>query len=287
MIIELKDPARYLYHYTKASIASEKILPKCSLMINSFGSTNDPKEAKQWEFDLGTNENRDFAKYDQMQISRKLSKELKERTKVICFSKDRSPLTGNHIEDICNRGFCKPRMWAQYADRHSGVCLVFDKGRLERAISKTFSRYKILQGDVKYIDRSVIPNLDEEGDYTINVDLLERYGLKAYANVHLKTYYKRLFFEKMTDWSHEDESRWVLFIDTSDALYFDYEDALKGIVFGENTDVAVIDKIINLTDYKVEYIGLKWKNCSPWYDLGNLKYDKALRNSPWFRNNKS
>jgi hypothetical protein len=85
----------------------------------------------------------------------------------------------------------------------------------------------------------------------------------------------------MTDWNHEDEYRWVLFTDTSDALYVDYEDALKDIIFGENTDETVIDDIINLTDYKVEYSGLQWKNCSPWYDIGNFKYDKKLRNSPW------
>jgi hypothetical protein len=41
MIIGLKDTARYLYHYTKANTALEKILPNRSLMLTEELSLGD------------------------------------------------------------------------------------------------------------------------------------------------------------------------------------------------------------------------------------------------------
>ena len=284
MIIGFEDPHKYLYHYTKARTAIKIILKKRILKIGNFTSTNDPKETKEWEFSLGTNENRDFGKYNMGELSQILSIELKEKTKVICFSRDREPLSGDHLRGIFNRGFCKPRMWDQYADNHRGVCLIFEKERLKEIISNLFSNvYRVIHGDVVYIDRSVIPALSE-GDYTINIDYFEKYGLKEYAKAHFSTFHKRLFFEKMIDWSNEDEFRWILLTDKNDDLYFNFKDALKGIVFGENTNKKDIDRIIDLTKDEIEYIGIKWKNCSPWYDFGNFKYEKKLRNSLWLKN---
>ncbi len=88
MIYSHTNEHKYLYHYTKASTAINDILPSNRLMVGSYLSTNDPKETKQWEFNLGSNENRDLGKYNMGDLSRRLSNALKSRTKVICFSKD-------------------------------------------------------------------------------------------------------------------------------------------------------------------------------------------------------
>lgn len=90
----------------------------------------------------------------------------------------------------------------------------------------------------------------------------------------------------MIDWSNEDEFRWIFLTHTKDDLFFDYGDSLKGIVFGENTKECVINEMINITNYEVKYTGIKWKNCSPWYDFSNFLYNKKLRDSPWFKKNK-
>ena len=173
MIYSHNNANKYLYHFTKASTATNDILPSNTLMAGSYLLTNDPKETKQWEFNIGSNENRDLNKYNMSNLSRQLSDALKSRTKVVCFSKDRSPLSGNHLTDIFHRGFCKPRMWAHYAEKHTGVCLVFDKAKLNKAITRAFSNtYIVLKGDVVYKNRNVIPNLNE-GDYMINVDFWE------------------------------------------------------------------------------------------------------------------
>src|SRR5206468_3476892 len=96
-----------------------------TLRFGRLADTNDPRESKEWSFSLGTNENRDLGKYHMQDLSRWLSSALKDNTRLACFCLDRAPLTGDHTVDILNRGFARARMWAQYADKHAGVCQVF------------------------------------------------------------------------------------------------------------------------------------------------------------------
>ena len=101
--------------------------------------------------------------------------------------------------------------------------------------------------------------------YTINVDYLKRLGKAEYVRYHLMTNYKRLFFEKMQDWRDECEFRWVVFDKrTSGHLFLNFEDSLVGIVFGESSDDSEIGEIKEMTSgMGLEYMALKWKNCSP------------------------
>lgn len=121
MIDNIKNHEHYIYHYTKCSTAIKYILPSRTLRFSSLENTNDPKESKDWELGIGTNENADLSEFSPGKISNWLSTELKGRAKLLCFSTDTYPITGDKFKDIFNRGFCKPRMWAQYADAHKGV----------------------------------------------------------------------------------------------------------------------------------------------------------------------
>ena len=281
MIVNFTDANRLVYHYTTSATALEHILKSRSLRFSSYTKTNDPKESKAWQFNLGTNEQRDLGKYDMQELSLWLSNALKTRTKLACFSRDSSPLTGNHLREIFQRGFCKSRMWAQYADRHTGVCLVFERERLHNLIEKRFSSdHLVLSGCVNYLNRSVLPQLEEQ-QYTINVDFLESVGLEAYVGSHVLTHHQRLFFEKLEDWRDESEFRWVIFANTVNDLFVEFENSLVGIIFGENTDESAIERIMKSTEsWGLHYMGLKWKNCSPWYDYGNLRYMKVMKISP-------
>lgn len=277
MIDRCTSVDRLLYHYTKASTATNHILKNRLLQFGSYAHTNDPKESKAWRFDAGTNENRDLGKYKMEELSIWLSKELKDRTKLACFSTDTAPLSGDHMKDIFNRGFCKPRMWANYAEKHTGICLAFERERLHKLIEKQFNANCLVLNDyVTYVNRSVISDLSQQ-QYMINVDYLESVGREAYVRSHLSTHYRRLFFEKMTDWRDESEYRWVIFSDTADNFYLDIEDCLVGIIFGENTKEDDIEQVMKMTEsWGLDYMGLKWKNCSPWYDYGNLRYATHL-----------
>lgn len=282
MIENVTSTDQFLYHYTKPSTALETILKHRSLKFDRYCNTNDPKESKNWQFDIGTNEERDLGQHKMDELSVWLSSELKKKAFLACFSMDTAPLTGDHVTDIFNRGFCKPRMWAQYAEKHKGVCLVFDRKKLTKMISTQLSdSCLITSGPVEYINRRVIRNFEDQ-PYLINIDFLESVGGEVYANSHLRTHFKRLFFEKMTDWRDETEWRWVMFSESGDELYVNYKDSLVGIMFGENTEELIVQETMDLTDsWDLKYMGLKWKNCSPWYDYDNLRYVHGIKDSPW------
>ena len=150
---------------------------------------------------------------------------------------------------------------------------MFDYQKLQRIVEVQFpSPFLVIGGPMQYMDRDILLRRDDTA-YVINIDYLERMGKAEYVKWHLLTYYKRLFFEKMTDWQDEREFRWMIFGSHTDDLYVKFEDALVGIVFGEESDESEVSEIMKMTsDTGLRYSGLKWKNCSPWYDFGNLKY---------------
>ena len=277
MIESLRDANQYLYHYTTLATAQQYIIKNGTLRLSSYTRTNDPKESKAWEFSLGSNENRDLFSYSVSEESDQLSKRLKAQTKLICFSMDRGPLTGNHLEDIFRRGFARPRMWAQYGDRHKGVCLVFDRQRISNLVDEQIAANSlVLCGPVSYVDRPPFYDLYAEQQYMINMNSLEKLGRDEYAKCHAQTHYQKLFFEKMTDWRDEYEWRWVVFSETEDDLYLNYGQSLVGVVFGADCDPASSEALVNQVQgqslQSIQFMGIRWKNCSPWYDYGNPLY---------------
>lgn len=82
----------------------------------------------------------------------------------------------------------------------------------------------------------------------------------------------------MTDWQSENEFRWVLFCDQETDIDLEFGDSLAGIVFGDEANPENVEAVIDLTEaFQIEYMGLKWKNDSPWYDYGNLQYSPEFR----------
>lgn len=283
MIENVSAADEFLYHYTSASTALDYILKSRSLRFGKYTSTNDPKETKAWQFCLGTSRDIDLGKYKMREESDWLSRQIKERSRLACFCMDTGPLSGCHLDDIFKRGFCKPRMWAQYAERHSGVCLVFDRRKLAQAIDRQIAAKQfVVSGPVQYVDRCIVPDLIRDQPYVINLDTLESVGRDAYPRLHVRTHVSSLFFEKMTDWKGECEWRWVSFSDTDEDLYVNFESALVGLMFGESTNEKSVQEMMEITEsWSLRYMGLKWRNCSPWYDYENLRYLPGIKSSPW------
>jgi hypothetical protein len=288
LIIGLQTPDAFLYHYTRADIAKDCILPKRMLKFGSITKTNDPKETRDWTFALGTQTNRSLGNYDLKDLSARLSDALKTNTKVVCFCRDSQPLSGDQLRDVFLRGWSKPRMWAQYAASptaegrikgHTGVCLVFDRQKLDQAICRKFGFYsRIYRGDVNYLNRSVVH--DWAGDFTINIDVLEQLGFEQYAKNHFHTFVKRLFFEKMLDWRDEHEFRWIIADNGPDDVFVEISSSLAGIVYGDDTNEADTKVMLELThDLPIQHIGLKWNNSSPWYDFTNPLFSRPMQKS--------
>lgn len=269
----LKDHSKYIYHYTEMEIAVQHILKTRTLKIGKLLNTNDPKESKSWKLSISTNEGSKLRLYSLDDISEEATRKLKSKVNVMCFSKDKPPLSGSPLEDICKRGFCKPRMWAQYAGNHEGLCLVFERDKLHKAISGQFGEScDVYDGDVHYINRPVVDNF-YDGTYTINIDFVEKFGLERYLKAHIRTYFKRLFFEKMEDWKDEDEYRWVLIKDEECDLFVDFQDSLRGIIFGVSAKQEQIDSVVQVTkERNLTYEQLVWNNCAPWV-TGKTNWD--------------
>ena len=267
MIIGHCDPHKYLYHYTSADTAITGILKFRTLRLNPYTKTNDPKESKDWLFDIGSNEGRDLSAYNRSELSAKLSHELKNKTHVTCFSTDEDSLTGNQALDINKRGFCKPTMWEHYGRRHTGVCLVFNRERLiEQVKTQIAERYPVYCGPVSYADH-VIGHHPDHQEFTVNVDVLERVGVDEYMRMHLAEFHQNLFFEKMTDWKAECEWRLLAFTDSDKPVDINFEKSLAGLVFGCDVTPENRKEIFELNHCSgVQHVGLQWKNNRMWYD---------------------
>lgn len=281
MIEGIKDSEQMLYHYTKMSTARNYIFKTGQLRMSSFRAMNDPKESRTWKFNLSGSKCGDISCKEWDDLSAKLSLRFKEHARVLCFCQDVGPLTGDHLAEISQRGFARPRMWAQYAETHTGICLVFDRAKLARQVQVACREaFFLLQGKVTYRDRHVAPDL--LGHYEINLDRLSYLGFEGYWREHAAKFCPRLFFEKNADWRDEWEYRFVAFFPDTPEIYVEMADALVGVIFGTEADPHDEDAIINVLSSKpVRLMGLKWHNATPWYDFGNFKYNRQLRNSPW------
>jgi hypothetical protein len=206
------------------------------------------------------------------ELSAKMTNALKEFTKVACFCQDTPPLTGNAIPDVFSRGWTKPRLWSHYASEHRGVCLAFNRTRLDAAIRSHFTnRAHVYAGEVSYVNRSI--PYDWQGDFTIIREDLDSLGFDAYVQSHIKQSVWPLFFEKMADWRDEREFRWLVFDNTGDDVFVDISDSLEAIMYGQRTRKSDIVRIMQATsDLSLCHMGLKWTNSSPWYDFVNPLY---------------
>ena len=265
-----KDSAEYIYHYTKSETAIDFILKNKNLRFSPLSKTNDPKETKEWFLIPGTNEGRDLKKYTPEYLSKRLNPYFKDSTSLLCFSKDKE-LTGNHLDYTPKRGFCKPRMWAQYAGNHTGVCLIFNFERFTKLFAEKFSNKTYTFDNVNYHDR-LLADIQLEQAFTVNVDHLEKRGDKDYCYDHLLKFTKRLYFEKAKDWENENEFRFAIF-ECDDELYFEYQNSLSGILFGQDCVESDIKKIVELTKNSgIQYQKLRWRNCTPWFEFERTKW---------------
>jgi hypothetical protein len=269
ILYNLKDSKRYVYHYTKAETFLEKILPSNSLRLSPYTQTNDPKESKAWRFDANIQDHRQhsFDDWPLEELNARMNQELKDRTNVVCFSSD-GPLAGDHIRDIHNRGWCKPRMWAQYGDDHRGVCLAFDRVKLESALRSEFkSKRPMAIGQVHYRDQMIVRNLHDPA-YMVLIDELAKLGWDRYIHFHLQHSRGRLFFEKNADWSNETEYRCVVWGGDGESTFVNYGDSLRGVMFGASASDEMIESIYAATHHLGVFAQqLVWQGCSPWYAL--------------------
>lgn len=261
------DCNKYVYHYTTAQTAIEHILYKGTIRFSPFSRVNDPRENKSrgFTFSLSNKEEEEMYAKEGRNIGGQADNLFWHNNKVLCFSCDDKKI--NYVEDTNKnfyRGCCRPRMWAQYADNHKGVCLKFDRVQLNRIIKEYANKEKlrfVFQGKVKYSNQS---------DYLcrgsfLNFSDIMQYGLESYLfKYHFRKYKNDLFFLKTLDWRDEIEYRWVCPGKDDAYLEIPFGNALSEIFVGEYFHSSYLPSLKKLNEtYDVCINRVNWGSGYP------------------------
>lgn len=268
-----------LFHYTKMETALEKILPNKSLKISPIGFTNDPRETKSWSIPkLQPSNDHQKSQFELIRyvLDEVVPKVMKEEWKVLCFASE--GYVPVHVDDALekfqyksfNHGYAHPRMWAQYASNHRGVCLWFDGEKISENIKRELGNeskiyHGIMQYDVPH-GALVISPLSR----TIYDDVTEL-GVEDAARKYVFENYEYFFLRKHPDWQTEAEYRWLVHSKKREGEFVSISGALKGVLVGGDFPDVYIPSLLELCKGLSIPIGkINWQNGMPVADLNSI-----------------
>jgi hypothetical protein len=261
-------------HYTgkKAAIS---ILSGKTINFSRLASCDDPRESKQWSFDfVGAEQRLCLEQYPE--VPNLFSSYIRNNSRVLCFcgwndekldfSKDMIP---HYREAYYRAGFARSRMWSQYGRErtcngrgHTGICLVFDRTRLEEEFESSFETNKKFYGSVEYqyyLESFVRARKIECRNILIHsVD--EALGMQIDANFH------EYFFLKSMDYRDEHEYRLVVIVDGGDSIGLPIESSLTAVIVGvdfPSDEYEHVDTLAQNCTSSVERWFLSWQEVRP------------------------
>lgn len=253
----------YLYHYTSPSTLAI-ILDGGSLRLGPYAATRDPRENMQWFSGFSAGEGVDIRPeaWDIFAVSQTVDAAIRQRTKLACLTLDRPasmPWSGEHA-----RGYGRARMWEQYADRHQGAVLIFDRQALDTSVTEELVDHDYLfMGPVQYSDEAV--DIARALHFRVEETLAPE-TLTAAADAVIAKHGETLFFGKNMDWLTESEYRYVVVSD-SPAEFVPIKSSLRAIVVGMDYP----DHEASVLRVRLERLGLPalhvarcyWRNGQP------------------------
>jgi hypothetical protein len=188
---------QYIYHYTRWETLLD--IAQDGLRLNSLARMNDPRESKEWF--LGITSGTD----DDTSGVWRIAHRYRELVRAATFYSD------VHIDQDeqkpVRRGYARPRMWAQYARNHTGVCIVFDRANLSERVTAAFVGRPggwLVNGRVAYVtDQKDDPAY--QGIQVVGIPAEE-----AVSRFYDK-YRERIFLVKHADWRDEAEFRFLAY----------------------------------------------------------------------------
>lgn len=266
---KLFDPQKYLYHYTDINKAT-KIIYNGTLKFSKISKTNDTLESKPRIGD-------DTSYSECIEQFKELNRNY---VQLLCFATDSNVNTQDFnfeiterikYTDFSGRGFALPRMWAQYANNNSGVCLIFDKEILTNNIIKQLGTNFINGEPIRYVSQFEEYPFRTQSDQIISIllnDVKELKGFPITAHFlksHLE-FVKYNYFSKLDDWKSEREFRFLAY---GNEEYFinNILNSLVGVVVGEKieeSDLEIIklfaDKYTDIKKVSFTFNGCKLVN---------------------------
>ena len=220
---ERHSSSSVIAHYTRKETFLECILPSDTLRLGRLTNTNDPRESKEWSFPSVGVHGANLTNVEEYthRANEHLNRKLRNRAYVCCG-------TMNTIDDVYDC-YLRPRMWAQYADNHEGVCLLLHRNKMDSEVRKVLSTHdELLHKEVYYANSFPFsaPVMFRAPDIERSVDeFIEDRDHRDYFLLH-----------KHTDWEGENEYRWIIVAsnDDKDAYFITLSHVLVGIVVGIN-----------------------------------------------------
>ena len=221
-IYTVKCPPDYddglLYHFTNGE-ALFKILESMTLKLSSMSSVDDLNEKCICCRDDGWGIN-----------GINIEKYVEQECKTLSFS--RNYYEGEEIPLNVQSAINLPRMWAEYADKNRGVCLIINERRFleENQVIMKNTFYDI--SDVEYskmlYDDSIVASDNPEE--------------------FVKQHYKHILFRKHTDWNGQHERRF--FCVGKEIEYLSIANSLAEICLGARfvSDDISMRKLISLLE---------------------------------------
>ena len=246
-----KMSKNYIYHYTKADIAIEKILYDGTLKFGSLINTNDPQETRGWSGFLDRTPEKDYLMNSQVaeKFNVTLRQQILTKYKISCFSYGISNNDYSVFTD--GAGWCHPRMWAQYAADNKGVCLVFNKDRLISSVVGCFGKDNVFSKKIDYYTH--VKQLPKPGELIDNVE--------SYIEKHKN----EIFFSKYSDWKDENEFRVVVKSSNQAEEFVRFENSLAGIIVGVDFSIEAYRVLLEniCSKYRCCYGKMFWINGVP------------------------
>lgn len=254
---------KYVFHYTTLDTALRHILSAGRLRLGPYAKTNDPRESKDWEFTWVTEIPSRVPELVWADLSVRANAIGKRVCRVLCTTQDAAEPhdAGPHF----GRGYCHPRMWAQYGGGHSGVCLVLDKSLLNATITDSLGHFgRLFTGEVFYADRTK----DDLLAYRLDHSDIQKYSLETVMQHRLEKFHRTYFFRKALDWQQEKEYRWVLLgdVNTPEFCEVDVFPTLRYIILGTDCAQVYWPSLVSICEERAIPIGrLSWRSGQPFF----------------------
>ncbi len=267
------EPSNFVYHYTPRNTAIEHILSSMSLRLGLYDALNDPWEYQKLRFQMVHPAGE--GPKDLSRILSEYSRNIKYGCRILCTTMDLpTNLNSIYFEDPtynlpCSpgayqfyRGYGHPRMWAQYAENHSGVCLMLNKENLHKEILNVAINERLYSGSVIY-DNS-LDRHDGDSIFSIQYKDIKNLSLNTAINMYIEKHHKRLYFQKSTDWRDEHEYRWVVRGENNEPLFVPINGCLEAVIVGQRfPDVYLTALYPFAEEYNIKVIKCFWFNGEP------------------------
>ncbi|WP_338850476.1 DUF2971 domain-containing protein [Clostridium perfringens] len=136
----------------------------------------------------------------------------------------------------------KPSLWGTYADRGNGVCIVFDKGKLDKLFNNSFQNEKffMINGKISYLIGSDYKKITKH--------------LVNYFDGDMNKFVKEKYLIKNKEWSVEQEYRYLVYpkeLSEKNEMFLKLKNILptiKGVIVGDKVVKYQFDLIKKVKD---------------------------------------